>query len=57
MYQVYTPRIWDCKSESRVCKLKQTTVDNRKYSDTEYNEIDIHIDYNGQNNIDINKRT
>ena len=39
MYQVYTPRIWDFKSQSRVCKLKQTTVDNRRYSDTEYNKI------------------
>ena len=28
MYQVYTQRIWDCNSQSRVCKLKQTTVDN-----------------------------
>ena len=32
MYEVYTPRIWDCKSRSGVCKLKQITVDNRKYS-------------------------
>ena len=51
MYQVYTPCIWDCKSQLRVCKLKQTTVDNRRYSDTEYNKIEwnrhVHIGYNG----------
>ena len=57
MYQVYTPRICDFKSQSMVCKLKQTTVDNRRYSDTEYNEIDVHIGYNGQTNIGINKMT
>ena len=38
--QIYTPRIWDLKSQSRVCKLRQTTVDNRRYSDTEYNKIE-----------------
>ena len=57
MYLVYTPRLWDCKSQSRVYRLNETSVDNRKYSDTKYNEIDIHIDYNGQNNIGENKRT
>ena len=32
--RVYTRRFWDCKSQSRACKLKQITVDNKKYSDT-----------------------
>ena len=45
--RVYKPRIWYSKSPSRVCKLKENTVDNRQYSDTEntirLNGIDVYI--------------
>ena len=39
MCQLYTPRVCDCKSQSRVCKLKQIIVDNRKYSDRKKTQI------------------
>ena len=53
--RVYTPRIWDCKSQSRMCKLKQITANNIEYSDIEntikYKETSAHIDDNGLTTI------
>ena len=55
MYQVYIPRIRVCKSQSKLCKLKQFRVDNRNYSNTgntiKYNETGVNIDYNGLTTI------
>ena len=63
MYQVYTPRIWDFKSQSRdqgcvnYNKLQWKIEGTMTRNTIKYNETDIQMGYNSQNNIGINKIT